>query len=121
MPMTYAKERAIISRVLLGIVVNIYRVRAHRKPNRINAGDADLLLVGAVVFLGTVERRPKTAAGVARALMMPRPTVVRKLEQLIRGGVAELRGGRYYTVDRDGIDFSYVDVVMDIIRREGRR
>jgi len=56
-----------------------------------------LLLIAAAVFLGTIEGRPLTASKLAAYVGMPRPTVIRRLRILSRGGSVERVGTAYRT------------------------
>jgi response regulator of citrate/malate metabolism len=115
------RERVLVCRVLVGVVLALFKGRPHREPHKIVAGDMELLLVDAVVLLATAEKKPKTASGVARAIMLPRPTVLRKLAILIAARVVERKGNYYCKIDRPDIDWAYLDDALTIIRREGRK
>lgn len=69
---------------------------------------AGLLLIGAAVYLGTVEGRPMTATKLADHVGMPRATVIRRLRTLCRRGAVEKAGRHYRTpakrLDRVGRD-----------------
>lgn len=58
---------------------------------------ASLLLIGAAVYLSTIENNPMTASKLAGFIGMPRATVIRKLRTLCRRGVVERSGDLYRT------------------------
>jgi hypothetical protein len=118
MPPQKAAERLILARVFVGIVVMIHRAWPRRANNHLNAGELELGAITASVLIGTVEGKPKTASGVARHLMMSRPTVLRKLAILERYGTIERVGRTYRTKDHPSIDFSYADDALALIRKE---
>jgi DNA-binding transcriptional ArsR family regulator len=58
--------------------------------------DAALLLMLAIkVFEAQMKGRPTTASALARALEMPRPTLYRRLRQLIAHGLIEKQGQNF--------------------------
>jgi DNA-binding IclR family transcriptional regulator len=57
----------------------------------------DFLLIGAAVYLSTIEGRPLTASKLADYVGMPRASVIRKLRTLIRRGAIERNGKVYCT------------------------
>lgn len=59
-----------------------------------------LLLIGAAVFLGTIEGRPLTATKLAAFVGMPRATVIRRLRTLCRRGAIERSGDVYRMPDK---------------------
>lgn len=56
-----------------------------------------LLLIGAAVYLSTVEGRPMTASKLADYVGMPRATVIRRLDMLRRLGVVERINSKWRT------------------------
>jgi DNA-binding transcriptional ArsR family regulator len=62
----------------------------------VNLPDAALLLMLAIkVFEAQMKGRPTTASALARALEMPRPTLYRRLRQLIEHGLIEKQGQNF--------------------------
>jgi hypothetical protein len=62
----------------------------------VNLPDAALLLMLAIkVFEAQMKGRPTTASALARALEMPRPTLYRRLHQLIEHGLVEKQGQNF--------------------------
>lgn len=54
-----------------------------------------LLLIGAAVYVGTIEGKPMTASKLADFVGMPRATVIRRLGRLRRLGIVDKIGGTY--------------------------
>jgi hypothetical protein len=78
-------------------VVSVVRYKGELGPNIV------AIVLAMTVFIGQYEGRPFTAHKLAQYLRMPRPTVTRKLEKMVREGVLE-RQGTYYTVQREYLD-----------------
>jgi CRP-like cAMP-binding protein len=57
------------------------------------------ILLVMVLFIGQHEKRPFTAAKLAQYVRIPRPTVTRRLEQMVADGIIERRGTHYYVRD----------------------
>jgi DNA-binding transcriptional ArsR family regulator len=90
----YARERAAMARMVIALMRNTNT--AYFPDMRLN--DAiDLRYVATYVFLGHVEGRLMNVSKLARALGMPRATVLRKLGVLMKIGYVE-RVGRSYRV-----------------------
>jgi hypothetical protein len=62
--------------------------------------DIDLVYVLGAAVVGYSGRRASHASGLARALGMPRETVRRKLNQLVRRGLIRQEGKRYVPADK---------------------
>jgi len=108
-------ERALIAQVMVDLIRTVHRGRLG--PAR-GTGEAELVLAAAVVLLGDVQGKRKTAADVGRALGVPRVTARRKLHELIRRGIVASEGTRYRTVDVSSSgDYRYVDASLAIICR----
>jgi hypothetical protein len=78
-------------------VVSVVRYKGELGPNIV------AIVLAMTVFIGQYEGRPFTAHKLAQYLRMPRPTVTRKLEKMVRDGVLERRG-TYYTVPSEYLD-----------------
>jgi hypothetical protein len=57
------------------------------------------IFLGMALFIAQHERKPFTAAKLAQYLRMARPTVIRKLEAMVRTGAVERHGTRYFVSD----------------------
>ena len=79
---------------------------------------ASLLLIGAAVYLGTIEARPLTATKLADYIGIPRVTVIRHLRTLCRRGAVE-KIGYYYRTPAKRLDRIARDdhgTVVDLVR-----
>lgn len=76
------------------------------------AGD---LLLRAAIYVGTVEGRPLTAAKLATYVGMSRPTVVRHLRALERGGMV-VRNGRTWSTTKKLVERRRQQEFSQIIR-----
>jgi DNA-binding IclR family transcriptional regulator len=56
--------------------------------------------IGIYVFLGTVMCSPVRASQIAHALKLPRVSVVRQLEEMIKHGYVERVGNAYRVTDK---------------------
>ena len=86
-----------------------------------SAGDIDALLVSGVVMIGHAEGKPKNASEIARIVAVPRPTVLRKLDDFQKKGIVERRGSKYFITNPTppGGD-DYIDKCMALIRRAAK-
>src|SRR5258708_7301652 len=85
----YARERASLVRML----IDFHRSVARDCPQ---IGDWTTLQIGMFVFYHAVEgHRPPTASKLAREVGMPRSTVVRHLQRLVRLGALRREGTGY--------------------------
>jgi DNA-binding MarR family transcriptional regulator len=77
--------------------ISLVRYQGELGPNIVG------IVLAMTVFIGQFEGRPFTAHKLAQYLRMPRPTVTRKLDRMVRDGVLE-RQGTYYTVRDEYLD-----------------
>jgi hypothetical protein len=94
-PVEAAAERATALRLIINLVCLANDAFFKGKKN-----DATAVMVGVVVQLGHAVGKPLTEAQVARQTHVPRSTVARKLEMLIKHGVIT-RDGKYYLIAPD--------------------
>jgi DNA-binding transcriptional ArsR family regulator len=86
---TYTRERAILVRML----IDFHRSVARDYPQ---IGDWTTLQIGMFIFYHAVEgHRAPTASKLAREVGVPRPTVVRHLQRLVRLGALRREGTGY--------------------------
>ena len=64
------------------------------------ASFAEVLHVARAVWIGTLRGTPMTAEKIAHTIGMPRATVLRKLDYLIRQGHVRQEGSLYYGADK---------------------
>lgn len=96
-----ARERMLMSRLYLGLIRSLnddYGIEfaAH--------GDsASFRAIGIYVFLRTVMCAPASAGTIARALKLPRVTVLRRLQDMVKQGYVERVGNAYRVTDKVNI------------------
>jgi hypothetical protein len=73
--------------------ISLVRYNGDLGPNIVD------IVLSMAVFIGQHEGRPFTAHKLAQYLRMPRPTVTRKLDRMVRGGVLERQGTKYSVRD----------------------
>ena len=100
MPITLARERLIIARLVLAIM----RARAKQiYPELSVSASYELQMVATAVFIGHASRRPMGATDISRYIEMPRATVLRRLAELIRRGIV-VRKGRHYCIVPENVN-----------------
>jgi DNA-binding Lrp family transcriptional regulator len=104
------KDRAIIAQTMIDLVQTV------RSGRMSKVRSIETVIISAAVMIGQAKGHPRTEAEVARAVNLPRVTVLRKLESLVRDGFIERHGHRYTAVDPVG-GYDYVDDALNIIRR----
>jgi hypothetical protein len=115
MPIIYRnRDRAIIARVIIELIKTISTERMGIPSDDIG-GVAESVFIGAAVMLGQNNQKPPTASSVSRTLGVPRTTVLRRLDQLVKDGFLEKEGRFYYT--KPVTDAAYIDKCLKIIRK----
>jgi DNA-binding IclR family transcriptional regulator len=56
----------------------------------------ETFFIGLCVALGDIEGKPLSTAKIAAYMRVPRTTVIRRLDRLLRWGLVERQGGYYY-------------------------
>lgn len=93
-PIRYAKERLVITRLVNALL----RSRAkYYYPDLGLSESYEMQLIANAVYVGQIGGRPTGVSEIARQLDMGRPTVRRRLVELVRRGLVEKKG-RYYCV-----------------------
>jgi hypothetical protein len=93
------EERLIMVRMVLDITRMVHS--EYFPPGERFGSRMETLYVCLAIALGHMENRPLTVSKLANFIEMPRPTVLRKLEQLERWQLITRRAGRLYLcVDR---------------------
>lgn len=96
-----ARERMLLSRLYLGLIRTInddYGVEFVRQND-----SATFRTIGIYLFLRTAMCSPVRASTVAQALKLPRATVLRRLEDMIKQGYVERIGNAYRVTDKVNI------------------
>ncbi|MEH2484790.1 helix-turn-helix domain-containing protein [Bradyrhizobium sp. AZCC 2230] len=96
-----ARERMLLSRLYLGLIRSInddYGADFVRQND-----SATFRTIGIYLFLRTAMCSPVRANTVAQALKLPRATVLRRLEEMIKQGYVERIGNAYRVTDKVNI------------------
>ncbi|MCP3466903.1 MULTISPECIES: hypothetical protein [unclassified Bradyrhizobium] len=96
-----ARERMLLSRLYLGLIRSLnddYGADFVRQND-----SATFRTIGIYLFLRTAMCSPVRASTVAAALKLPRATVLRRLEEMIKQGYAERIGNAYRVTDKVNI------------------
>lgn len=92
----FAKERLRLAKTTIALVKALNR-SISATPNKAGnqPADLDLVVVAFAVSIGHIEHRPMSASKIALYLDLPRTTVSRKLDELVRRDVV-VQSGRHY-------------------------
>jgi DNA-binding MarR family transcriptional regulator len=96
-----ARERMLLSRLYLGLIRSInddYGAEFVKQND-----SATFRTIGIYLFLRTTMCSPVRASTVAQALKLPRATVLRRLEDMIKQGYVERIGNAYRVTDKVNI------------------
>jgi DNA-binding MarR family transcriptional regulator len=96
-----ARERMLMCRLYLGLIRSINddygaKFAAH-------SDSSSLRTVGIYVFLRTIMCSPVPASRIAHALKLPRATVLRRLQEMVKHGYVERVGNAYRVTDNVNI------------------
>ena len=94
----YARERMLLCRLYLGLIQTINDDYGGRFSSQ--SDSASLRAVGIYVFLRTLMCTPVQVGAIASALNLPRATVVRRLQDMIKSGYIERVGNAYRVTDK---------------------
>jgi len=93
-----ARERMLMSRLYLGLIRSI--TDDYGADFAAQSDSASLRAVGIYVFFRTLMCSPAHPSAIAHALKLPRPTVLRRLEELVKRGYVERVGNAYRVTDK---------------------
>ena len=96
-----ARERMLISRLYLGLLRTItddYGIEFAAQSDSLT-----LRTIGIYVFLRTLMCSPARASQIAQALKLPRGAVLKRLQELVKGGYVERIGNAYRVTDKVNI------------------
>ena len=96
-----ARERMLICRLYLGLMRTI--TDDYGAEFAAHSDSLAYRTIGIYVFLRTVMCSPVRASQIAHALKLPRVSVVRRLEELIKHGYVERVGNAYRVTDKVNI------------------
>jgi predicted transcriptional regulator len=96
-----ARERMLICRLYLGLLQTI--TDDYGTEFAAQSDSLTLRTIGIYVFLRTVMCSPVRVSQIAHALKLPRPTVLRRLQDLVKDGYVERVGNAYRVTDKVNI------------------
>ena len=96
-----ARERMLICRLYLGLLRTI--TDDYGAEFAAQSDSLTLRTIGIYVFLRTVMCSPARASQIAQALKLPRGAVLRRLQELVKGGYLERVGNAYRVTDKVNI------------------
>jgi DNA-binding MarR family transcriptional regulator len=96
-----ARERLLTSRLYIGLIRSIQD--DYGAAFAVNNDSCTLRTIGIYVFLHTVMSHPVRASAIAQALKLPRATVNRRLQDLVKQGFIERVGNAYRVTDKVNI------------------
>jgi DNA-binding MarR family transcriptional regulator len=96
-----ARERMLISRLYLGLLRTI--TDDYGTEFAAQSDSLTLRTIGIYLFLRTVMCSPARASQIAQALKLPRAAVLRRLQELVKGGYVERVGNAYRVTDKVNI------------------
>src|SRR5499427_251231 len=97
-----ARERMLISRLYLGLLRTI--TDDYGTEFAAQSDSPTYRTIGIYVFLRTVMCSPARASQIAQALKLPRGAVLRRLQDLVKGGFVERVGNAYRVTDKVNIN-----------------
>ncbi len=97
----FARERMLLSRLYLGLIQTL---NDDYGTEFVKFNDsATFRAIGIYVFLRTVMCSPARASTIAQALKIPRATVLRRLQEMVKQGYVERVGNAYRVTDKVNI------------------
>jgi DNA-binding MarR family transcriptional regulator len=96
-----ARERMLMARLYLGLIRSI--TDDYGAEFAAHSDSASLRAIGIYVFLRTLTCSPPPANAIAHALKLPRQTVLRRLQELVKHGSVERVGNAYRVTDKVNI------------------
>jgi len=96
-----ARERMLMLRLYLGLIRSI--TDDYGAEFAAHSDSASFRAIGIYVFLRTLMCSPAHPSAIAHALKLPRPTVLRRLQELAKHGYVERVGNAYRVTDKVNI------------------
>ena len=96
-----ARERMLMSRLYIGLIRSIND--DYGAPFAANTDSCTVRTIGSYVFLRTVMCSPVRASTIAQTLKLPRTTVIRRLQDMVKQGYVERVGNAYRVTDKVNI------------------
>jgi predicted transcriptional regulator len=89
-PILHRSERLALAKAYIALTRVMVDSVFGKKP-----ADHSLLLIGSAIMVGHAENRPMNATKISHYVGLPRSTVIRKLNELLRTGVVARHGNVY--------------------------
>jgi DNA-binding MarR family transcriptional regulator len=96
-----ARERMLMCRLYLGLIRSVNEDYGAAFGS--SSDSATIRTIGIYVFLRTLMCSPVSAGKIATSLKMPRVTVVRRLQEMVKHGYIERVGNAYRVTDKVNI------------------
>jgi DNA-binding MarR family transcriptional regulator len=96
-----ARERMLMCRLYIGLIRGIND--DYGAEFAANSDSCTVRTIGIYVFLRTVMCSPARASTIAQALKLPRATVIRRLQDMVKQGYVERVGNAYRVTDKVNI------------------
>ncbi len=96
-----ARERLLLCRLYVGLIRSISD--DYGAEFAANSDSCTIRTIGIYVFLRTLMCSPVRASTIARALKLPRMTVIRRLQEMMKQGYVERVGNAYRVTDKVNI------------------
>jgi DNA-binding MarR family transcriptional regulator len=96
-----ARERMLMSRLYLGLIWSMSE--DYGAEFAAHSDSSSLRTIGIYVFLRTVMCSPVHASRIAHVLKLPRVTVLRRLQEMVKHGYVERVGNAYRVTDKVNI------------------
>jgi hypothetical protein len=93
-----ARERMLMPRLYLGLIRSLSD--DYGAGFAAQSDSASLRAIGIYVFLRTLTCSPASANAITHAVKLPRPTVLRRLDELVKRGYVERVGNAYRITDK---------------------
>src|SRR3984957_18443764 len=96
-----ARERLLLCRLYVGLIRSLHD--DYGAEFAANSDSATLRTIGIYVFLPTLMCSPVRASTIAQALKLPKTTVIRRLQDMVKLGYVERVGNAYRVTDKVNI------------------
>lgn len=116
-----ARERMLMCRLYMGLIRSLSE--DYGTAFTAHSDSSTFRTIGIYVFLRTVMCAPVSASKIANALKLPRVTVVRRLQEMVKHGYVERVGNAYRVTDKVNVpDLKNklqrrIEMIMDTAKR----
>lgn len=116
-----ARERMLMCRLYIGLIRSISE--DYGAAFAAHSDSSTFRMIGIYVFLRTVMCSPVSASKIANSLKLPRVTVVRRLQEMVKHGYVERVGNAYRVTDKVNVpDLKNklqrrIDMIVDTARK----